>query len=219
MKHCSKSNHVVGYRCATAGAVPADCRVLKAGTGGNAMVTLVSGDSGQWVIKDFAGKHCFFRYTLGRFLIRREWSTLRRLQGLAGIPVEPIRLGPYTLSYRFVEGETLRSLQRRKARLDRDFFSALERLVSELHLRGFVHLDLRNGKNILVRPDGTPHLLDFQAGLWIGSLPMWLRRLFQAVDCSGIHKWCARLAPQHLDEERRAVLQRFNYKRRLWPFS
>lgn len=183
------------------------------------MVTMVSVGSDQWVLKDFSRKDCLFRQTLARFLVRREWKTLCRLEGLAGIPAKPVRFGPLTLGYRFVPGETLRSVQRRNATLDREYFCALERLVAELHLRGYAHLDLRNGKNILVKPDGCPHLLDFQAGLWIGSFPKWLRRLFEAVDYSGVHKWCARLAPQHLDEERRATLRRFNYKRRFWPFS
>lgn len=174
---------------------------------------------GQRVVRDFSRNTWLVRQALGRFLIDRELLMLNRLRGLAGVPAELVRDGPFALSYRFVDGETLSSLRSRRVTLDREFFCALEQLVEELHARGFAHLDLRNGKNILGTTDGRPHLLDFQSGVWIGHVPRLVRRRLEAVDYSGVYKWWGRLAPQQLDGTRRALLQSINRQRRFWPFN
>lgn len=185
----------------------------------NAVVSVVVLGSDRWVVKDFGAKRWWVRHTVGRLLVHRELKALRRLEGLAGIPREPLRLGPLTLAYRFVAGETLSSVRRRKGKLEPEYFLALEGLVAQLHQRGFAHLDLRNGKNILLTAERRPHLLDFQSGLWIGCLPKPFRRLFERIDYSGVYKWWMRLAPETVDGERCAVLQKIDRRRRLWPFK
>jgi serine/threonine protein kinase len=193
--------------------------ILKAGHGVNASVSVLSIGTEKTVIKDFRGASWLVRHTVGRFLIHRELHSLRRLHGLAGVPAVPVRIGPFALSYQFVAGETLSALRARGVVLEAEFFSALEQLVVELHARGFVHLDLRNGKNILRTETGQPHLVDFQSGLWTRWLPAGVRRGLQAVDCSGVYKWWHRLSPQTLDARKVELLRTINRQRRLWRFN
>lgn len=171
------------------------------------------------MLKDFGGASWPWRCTLGRFLTRREWQTLHRLRGLKGVPAEPVRTGPCSLSYQFMDGETLSSLRAHEVVLEADFFCALEQLVAEVHARGFVHLDLRNGKNILRTKAGLPHLLDFQSGLWTGWFPARVRGWLQAVDRSGVYKWWSRLSPHTLEGRQAALLRQVNRHRRYWPFN
>jgi len=185
----------------------------------NARVSVVATPTGLRVLKDFSHSPFLVRHSLGRFLIRREWATLRRLQGVLGVPVDPVRPHPLALSYRYVPGDTLSSVQISGSPLDQTFFFALEQLVAGLHARGFVHLDLRNGKNILRTAKGQPCLLDFQAGVWLGLVPAFLRRPFEAVDMSGVYKWWSRLAPGQMNQDRTRSLRIANRWRKLWRFN
>lgn len=195
---------------------PLDRQVLKPGSRTSAAVYVVAVGSDQWVLKDFSESNCLVRHTFGRLMVCREWKTLCRLQGLAGVPIEPFLVKPFAFGYRFMAGETLSSLRQRQAPLGQEFFLALEQLVAQLHARGYVHLDLRNGKNILVAADHRPRLLDFQSGLWLHHLPRRLRRSFEKVDYSGVYKWWLRIDPGSLDPQRREMLQIVNRRRRRW---
>lgn len=199
--------------------VPAAGLMLKTSSMFNARVSVLSTPTGLRVLKDFSHSPFLVRHTLGRLLIRREWATLRRLQGVSGVPVDPVRLHPFALSYRYVPGDTLSTVQTSGLPLDQTFFFALEQLVAGLHARGFVHLDLRNGKNILCTAKGQPYLLDFQAGVWLGLVPALLRRPFQAVDMSGVYKWWSRLAPGQMNQDRARSLRTANRWRQLWRFN
>jgi len=191
-------------------------QILKSGSALNALVSTVATPAELRVVKDFSRSPFLIRHTLGRFLIRREYATLRRLQGLAGVPVDPVRLHAFAISYRFAPGETLATLLESRAVVEQTFFPALEQLVAGLHARGFVHLDLRNGRNMLRTSEGLPGLLDFQAGLW---LPALLRRPLEAVDLSGVYKWWARLLPGQMNPQRTQKLRVANHWRRLWRFN
>lgn len=195
-------------------------RLLKKGGWANARVSVVTLDGTQWVVKDFQEKIWLVRQTLGRFLIRREWRTLLRLQGVPGIPARPFRLDEFGLGYLFEEGVTLAEAMSRKEALGAEFFMALEEMADRIHRRGYVHLDLRNGKNVLVAVNRAPRLIDFQAGLWIHHLPDWGRTIFTDIDRSGIYKWWNRFLPGGLDAGRRKVLEKINRRRRrFWPFN
>lgn len=193
--------------------------ILKAGTIANALVRVCETNLGAWVVKDFAPRPWLVRQTLGRFLVWRELGSLTRLRGMAGICSNAQRIGPFALGYPLVVGDTLSELQSRQQPVEPAYFLALEELVRELHARHFVHLDLRNGKNILRTSEGRPHVVDFQAGLWVGRLPRWVRRNLQAVDLSGVYKWWERLAPDTLDSERNQLLRSVNSQRRFWRFN
>lgn len=198
---------------------PASGAMLKSGSVCNARVSVIATPTGLRVMKDFSRNPFFIRHTLGRFLIRRELATLSRLQGLPGVPTDPVRLHALALSYRYVAGETLATVLIRSAPVDQTFFLALEQLVASLHARGYVHLDLRNGNNLLRTAEGQPCLLDFQTGLWLGLIPALLRRPLEAVDLSGVYKWWARLAPGQMNRQRMQRLRLANRWRLLWRFN
>lgn len=190
--------------------------VLSRGRWANAVLRLHRHGGERWVVKDFRPRTFAVRNTIGRLLIRREMRALRRLAGVAGVPAGAFRLDAHALAYIFIPGVPLShaDLGQRAA----DFFARLERLLGEVHaVGGFVHLDVRNGRNVLVTDEGQPVLLDFQSCIGTRLMPAPLRRWAERQDLAGVYKHWERKSPESLGEARRGLLARANWWRRLWP--
>ena len=172
---------------------------------------------GHWrVCKGFGRRAFWVRWTFGVFLTRREFAILRRLAGIAGVPSEARRCCPYSLCYRYIEGETVGTVSGQKGRLPVAFFIKAEKLLAEMHDRKVAHLDLRRGTNWLVRPGNKPAIIDFQSAILVGWLPGWLRRRLYDIDRSGLYKFWDRLCDEPLGPERQALLARINRVRKFW---
>ena len=96
-----------------------------------------------------------------RWLAHREMRQMRRAEGIPGVPRVLARLDRTTFVREYVPGVALP----RAERPDRAFFDALMRIVVALHARGITHNDLHKEANVIVTPDGSPALLDFQLSL------------------------------------------------------
>jgi RIO-like serine/threonine protein kinase len=189
--------------------------VLSRGRWANAVLYLHRHGGELWVVKDFRPRSFAVRNTIGRLLIRRETRALRRLAGVAGVPAGAFRLDAHALAYVFVPGMPLRDadLGPRTA----DFFARLERLLAQVHaVGGMVHLDVRNGRNVLVSEHGEPVLLDFQSHVDTGWMPACLRRWAERFDLAGVYKHWERKSPETLGEARTGLLAQVNWWRRLW---
>ncbi len=85
-----------------------------------------------------------------------------------------------------------------------------------IHQRRIVHLDTRGSGNVLVRPDGSPALIDFQSALSTRRMPPPLRRLLESVDLTGVYKKWQQIDPSSMGPERAALNERMARWRRLW---
>ena len=170
------------------------------------------------MVKDVRGKSFFFRWTLGLWLIRKEWEIYARLGGIRGIPRAVERIDRFAFVAELVRG---RPLQRGEF-LPVSFFTDLERILNEIHLRGVVHLDMRHKGNILISEQGDPYLIDFNSSVAFKKRG-WIRHtlfpLLQRVDHGGMLKLKARVSPALMTPEETASLRRFNRIRRLWIFN
>jgi hypothetical protein len=147
---------------------------------------LVQVQGSVWVVKDFAARTGWLRQTLGRWLIARELSALQALDGLDGIPQSVVRIDAFAFAYRYVEGVSLDAM--RPEYIGAEFFDRLETLTAAMHRRGIVHLQLRDGSNVVVTPEQEPVLLDFRSHL---RLPTWaggLLRLLSRLDVDALHR-------------------------------
>jgi RIO-like serine/threonine protein kinase len=192
----------------------AERHLLRDGRFANARVERVRIVGADWIFKDFASRAFFVRHTVGRFLLRREVHALRRLQGIDGVPSDAFRVDAFAMAARFVPGRSLASLK--KPQVSTGYLLALEALLQQVHSRGLVHLDTRGGGNLLLRPDGTPGIIDFQAALSTRWMPRALRRWFEDMDLSGVYKKWQRWQPDTLGEQRQQQLDRLNRWRRWW---
>jgi hypothetical protein len=169
------------------------------------------------VEKEFRGTDPFTRILFGPFLLRREEKALRRLEGMAGIPKVFGRNSEGGLLLERVEGLPMKSYQ--AGELPDSFLEKLWDLVSRMHQRGVVHLDLRHNKNILVTSKGDPVLLDFANAFRWNVLLFFLWGLLKRVDRGAILKQKRRNFPHLLTEEEKKALERHRFLRRLWIFT
>jgi serine/threonine protein kinase len=170
------------------------------------------------MVKDVRRKNFFFRWTLGLWLIHKEWRIYSRLAGLKGIPHPVGRIDRFAFAMEFIPG---RSILRGEP-LPPSFFSALEGVLREVHSRGVVHLDLRHKGNILVSEKGEPFLIDFNSSFAFKEnrfLRRYLFPLLRWVDYGGLLKLKKRISPSSMTPEELAFLKRFDRLRRLWVFN
>ncbi|KAB7661458.1 hypothetical protein [Sutterella seckii] len=192
----------------------APSRLLREGRCANARVTEVAVDGRKWVVKDFSCRSWFVRKLIAPVLISREIVSIRRLKGISGIAQHAVRVGPSMLAIEYIEGRSLDKVA--PASVTPEFLEKLEALIRKVHDRGVVHLDLRGGGNIIMRPDGTPGLIDFQSGLVTTHIPLAIVKELEAMDMSGAYKKWLRYQPEAMGEYRREELARVNRLRRFW---
>ncbi|MGH0034372.1 MAG: hypothetical protein ACQGVK_05045 [Myxococcota bacterium] len=164
--------------------------ILSRGGWGNPDVRLVRLEDGPVVVKDFAPRPAWVRWTIGWWLTRRELRAYRALSGLAAVPRLLGRVDGLAFATEYRPGRPLgRGLA---GELPSDFLDALRAAVAEMHGRGVVHLDLRHRSNVLAGDDGRPVLLDFASSLCIGNRSSWRRRLVRWLGCFdrlALRKW------------------------------
>jgi RIO-like serine/threonine protein kinase len=170
------------------------------------------------MVKDVQGKNFFLRWTLGLWLIHKEWKIYSRLTGIKGIPQPVERIDRFAFAMEFIPGRPIL----RGEPLPPSFFQELERVLGDVHERGVVHMDLRHKGNILVSEKGDPYLIDFNSSFAFkekGFLRRCLFPLLRWVDHGGLLKLKKRIAPALLTSEELAFLRRFERLRKLWIFN
>ena len=170
------------------------------------------------MVKDVRRKSFFSRWTLGLWLIHKEWKIYFRLAGIKGIPKAVGRIDRFAFAMEFVPG---RPIERGEA-LPPSFFSNLEHLLRDVHSRGVVHLDLRHKGNILLSEEGEIYVIDFNSSFSFREKGLFRRFLFPIlrwVDYGGLLKLKQRVSPSLMTPEELSFLRRFNRLRRLWIFN
>ena len=193
----------------------APTKLLRNGRVANAVVTRVEIDGRSWTVKDFSARPWWVRTFIAPFLLRRELSILARLRGVEGISQESFRIDREAMAVLFMEGS---NIGREPERVTPAYLEAFEELLRAMHARGVVHLHVRGTGNVMIRPNGSPGLIDFQASLYTGWMPGFLRRLLEDFDMSGALKKWLQFQPEMMGEERRKELERINGLRKFWIF-
>jgi hypothetical protein len=168
--------------------------------------------------KDVRRRTFLSRWTLGFWLIHKEWKIYSLLAGVRGVPQPVERIDRFAFAMEFVPGKPV---QRGEA-LPPSFSHDLEQVLREIHARGVVHLDLRHKGNILLSEKGEPFLIDFNSSFYFkekGLLHRFLFPLLRWVDYGGLLKLKQRVSPSLMTPEELCLLKRFNMLRRLWIFN
>jgi serine/threonine protein kinase len=191
---------------------------LVKGRWGKPDLSRVEGEGRTLMVKDVWRRNLFLRWTLGLWLIHKEWKIYSRLKGVQGIPQAVERIDRFAFSMEFIPG---RPIQRGET-LQPSFFLNLEQMLEEVHQRGVVHLDLRHKGNILISEKEEPFLIDFNSSFCFKDKGFFRRLLFPIlrwVDYGGLLKLKERVSPSLMTPEEISFLKRFNRLRRLWIFN
>ena len=179
-------------------------------------VRLLRRGEATFVAKDYRACTALYRWTVGAWNLRRERAALARLAGLDGIPAIEADVGRWVLVMTHFRGRDLGKTSRK--RQTPAFFDELMRLVEAMHARGVVHLDLRQRRNVLVRPGAHPAIVDFGSALCLAPGSALVRRLGR-IDRSGVLKYKRRANPGALTDDEARALRNVERRRSLWPFS
>ena len=131
----------------------------------------------RFVVKDYSQKGFWERNLVGLIVIAREARAYEALSGIDGLPPKFKRLSPYSLAIEYLEGKDLGYFQR--GEFGPEVIRQFERIVDELHKRGWVHLDLHRRTNILL-VDGKIFIVDLASALHTGGIPL-IGRFFTAL--------------------------------------
>jgi hypothetical protein len=137
-----------------------------------------------------------------RSLARREADHLARLAGIRGIPRLLGRPAPDAFLREWIDGATLRELDR----VPDAVFPGLRTLLAEVHARGVAYADLAKEENVIVDESGLPWLVDFQISVARGSWLGGFAGILMSADRYHLARHVKRRRPDQLtDDDRRAL--------------
>jgi hypothetical protein len=174
-------------------------------------VRLITCSGLQAVEKTYRDRGAAVRF-FGSLLIAWERSIYRRLDGVEGIPEVIPGADKYTLLTVFMGGKNLRDAG---VKPEKPYYDALRSLISRMHERQVVHLDLRNRRNFGIDEEGRPYLVDFASSLylpWGGPL----RWLLERIDWMGYAKVKEKTSPGLLEKDEKKLLGLGTFLSALW---
>ncbi len=161
----------------------------------------------RFVVKDYAQKGFWERNLIGRIVIGREAGAYIALAGIDGLPSRFKRLSPFSFAVEYLEGKDLGAVER--GEIGRDVIRQFERILRDLHDRGWVHLDLHRRTNILLI-GGKVFVVDLASALHPGNIPLLgrcLTGLIGLADRLSLIKMKTVFAPESLTAQERKLLK------------
>lgn len=172
-------------------------------------IDLVEREAGPITRRDVSGVRWWLR-GFARWAARREARALRRLDGLAGVPVL-VGVTRDAVERGYIAGAAMQDAKPRDPR----YFGAARRLLLAMHARGIAHNDLAKEPNWLVTARGEPAVVDFQLAV-ISERHGKLFRLLAWEDLRHLLKHKRTYCPQALTPIERRVLARRSWIARAW---
>jgi hypothetical protein len=186
----------------------------------NADLFVVHTPAAAMVVKDFSGKSWWTRL-LGRMQVAHECRAYEWLGDAPGVPYFYGRVDRYALAVEKAEVTQLTYAANRYTDGVRHLRN-LTSVLKEFRSRGFIHLDLRGRRNVMLRPDGEILVLDLAGAVWLKPDGLWFRLLLpliRANDRNTLFKWKVLLTPDRLTNREKASLRRFRRFQRIWFFN
>ncbi|HAT8966341.1 TPA: hypothetical protein JBD00_08595 [Legionella pneumophila subsp. pneumophila] len=172
---------------------------------------------GKFIIKTFSNKNYFIKYSIGRFLIYREYKAIMALNQIESFKRQCVKK-KFSLKIEYIEGVTLSEYLNNRHLIEEESLLTLEKDIKSMHALGYVHLDIRNARNLIVTPRKKICIIDFQSAIKLNKfIPVKLQKLLQNTDLSAVMKFwnkgCNSVYPRE-DE-----LKKYIYFLKLWPFK
>jgi hypothetical protein len=161
----------------------------------------------RFIVKDFASRGFWERNLIGRVVVGRECRAYDALAGIDGLPSRYKRLTPFCLAVEYLEGKDLGGMERHE--IGPGAIAQFERIIDDLHDRGWVHLDLQRRSNILF-VNNKVFVVDLASAFHPGGIPLLGRffvRLLGLADRLSLIKIKTVFAPELLTEKERKIIR------------
>ena len=166
-------------------------------------VLLISIDGDEAVLKDYTYSDTWFRRLISPLLVIREVRSLKKLDGVTGVPRLYHVYNRHCFLVESING--IAASQMPKGALDNDFFERMNKVLDDVHEKGVTHCDLRSAGNTLITEDHQPWLVDFVASIHQSSrwniIGRWIFDQFVEADYGAVLKLKKRLAPELLTKD------------------
>jgi len=181
-------------------------------------ILILEQDGKSLVAKDFRPRGRFARHVWGPLNLKYEYFILQKLAGIEGVPAI---IGFEDWNCLLLSRVADQGIKAGSDRLDDDFFTELQDIVSRIHRRGVLHLDLGHKSNIMVDAAGRPKVIDFNISLYLPQNRFCrpLFRLLARIDNYSVLRLKHKYRPESTSPEERKALRRFLRLRRLWIFD
>lgn len=159
-------------------------------------VTVIDIGEGPMVVKDFAPR-AWWRRLIGRFEVSRECRAYSYLGPLPFFPKFYGCVDNHALAVEKIEGVALARAPDRDVKRE-NYLGQIRAALDRLAEAGFLHLDARNNKNLLLSPDGRVVFIDLAGSFWIppGAIGhRLLRRITALYYEANVIKWETILHP------------------------
>jgi hypothetical protein len=133
----------------------------------------------------------------GALFIFWESFIYSKLNGIDGIPRFLGKPDIYSLHISFMGGKNLRETSRKP---DASYYEKLGRIITCMHERDVVHIDMRNRRNYGIDEEGKPYLIDFSPSLYI-PWPKTIKKMLTPLDWLGMLKIKGKVSPELLTEK------------------
>ena len=143
----------------------AEKEYLTRGAPFKADVTIVDVGRGPMVVKDFAARS-WWRRLIGHVEVRHECAAYAYLGPMPCFPSFIGRIDADALAVEKVEGISLAQVADIDAHRE-EYLTQLRTAFKRLTALGFLHLDARAYRNVLVQPDGKIKFIDLAGSFWI----------------------------------------------------
>ncbi|BCM92240.1 hypothetical protein IAD21_04119 [Abditibacteriota bacterium] len=161
------------------------------------------------VLKDGSERAWWFRVSVGRYQMKREWKALCFLSGMEGVPRPCFRASADAFGLEWSQGESL--LHFAPGELPESAVKQLEAVMNELHARGVTHGDLHRDNILFDAKNDRVWLIDWATSCVFGpthrGFKAWMWREWCALDRRALAKIKARYAPDLLRDDERDLLQ------------
>ena len=161
----------------------------------------IEGD--EAVLKDYTFSDTWFTRLLAPLLVIREVRSLKKLEGVPGVPRLYHVFSRHAFLVEPIKGIAANQIP--KDELNNEFFERMNRVLDDIHEKGVTHCDLRSAGNTLITEDHQPWLVDFVASIHQSSkwnfIGRWIFDQFVEADYGAVLKLKKRLAPDCLTEE------------------
>ena len=128
-------------------------------------VTIVDLGDGPMVVKDFSARS-WWRRLIGRLEVGHECRAYSYLGTMPCFPEFIGRIDANALAVERIEGISLAKVSDIATRRE-EYLAQLRTEMERLTALGFLHLDARAYRNVLVRPDGRIVFIDLAGSSWV----------------------------------------------------